>query len=51
MNPSILDTGTFYQIYFKIKNTRELEARYISEFNISDCYGLLFNHKFAKAFE
>lgn len=49
MPPRIIDKGTFYQMYFTMKGKtgkKLIEPKFI----ISGCYGLIFNHEFAKAF-
>lgn len=49
MSPSVIDEGTFYQIYARIK-TRNGETFHPTGLSPKDCYGFFFNHEFAKAF-
>lgn len=48
MPSSVIDKGTFYQLYITVggKKGHILLREFIPE----DCYGLIFNHEFAKAF-
>lgn len=49
MEHTVVDEGTFYQTYARIK-LRTGEAYHPTGFSPKDCYGLIFNHQFAKAF-
>lgn len=49
MNHKVIDEGTFYQTYARIK-LRHGETYHPTGFSPKDCYGLIFNHDFAKAF-
>jgi len=49
MNHKVVDEGTFYQTYARIK-LRHGETYHPTGFSPKDCYGLIFNHDFVKAF-
>jgi len=49
MSPSVVDNGTFYQVYAMVK-TRTGNTQMANGFSPEDCYGLIFSHDFAKAF-
>ena len=49
MSPSVVDNGTFYQVYAMVK-TRTGNTQMANGFSPEDCYGLIFSHEFAKGF-
>lgn len=48
MPTSVIDKGTFYQLYWAEKGRDGLKVT-PKEFSPEDCYGLIFSHDFAKA--